>query len=31
MTPDYEIGEGVGFDAFRNGIYQVFMQPHELA
>ncbi|KAM3134789.1 hypothetical protein pb186bvf_013114 [Paramecium bursaria] len=31
MTPNYEIGEGVGFDAFRNGIYQVFMQPHELA
>jgi hypothetical protein len=27
----YKIGEGVDFDTFRNGIYQIFMQPTEIA
>ena len=31
MGGKYTIGEGVDFYTFRNGIYQVFMQPTELA
>ncbi|CAD8183694.1 unnamed protein product [Paramecium octaurelia] len=31
MEDAYVIGEGVSFEAFRNGIYQVSMQPTDLA
>lgn len=31
MGDEYTIGEGVDFTTFRNGIYQIFMQPTELA
>lgn len=31
MNKRYEIGDGVDFNTFRHGIYQVFMQPEQLA